>query len=126
IDLEIAIGNQGPRKRDPKSGNSLSGLLDEHPPAHLHMEGMTEPVAVVPVNPWLTCRKGHGSGLLRTDLHAHTMVYHTETVGHILNHIQVGDIHRYLVTFLHLEFGHTVLRRNGGHVNTHLVAVTDH
>jgi len=49
----------GPKKGTPNQGQKLSGLLDQHATTHLHMQRMAEPVAVVPVNPRLTRRKGH-------------------------------------------------------------------
>src|SRR5690554_50021 len=104
---------------------SRSGLLDQHATTHLHMERMAEPVAVVPVNPRLTSRKGHRSRLLRADLHAHTMVHHTEAMGHILNGVQIGHNHRNLITLLHLELQHTELRCHRRHVHTHLLAIPD-
>src|SRR5690606_33530197 len=114
----------GPPNRDPDQ-ESLSGLLNQHTTAHFHMQRVAEPVAVVPVHTRLTGGKGHRRCLLRTDLHAHAVVHHTETVSHVLDGIKVGHIHRNLITFLDLELQHTVLRRNRSHVNTNLLAVTD-
>src|SRR5690554_1227175 len=86
---------------------------------------MAEPVAVVPVHTGLAGRKGNRRCLLRADFHANTVVYHTEAVGYVFDGIQVGHIHRNLITFLDLELSHTIHGRNRRHVNTHLVAVTD-
>src|SRR5690554_3377480 len=114
----------GAPNRDPDQ-ESLSGLFDQHTTAHFHVQRMAEPVAVVPVHTGLAGRKGNRRCLLRADFHANTVVYHTEAVGYVFDGIQVGHIHRNLITFLDLELSHTIHGRNRRHVNTHLVAVTD-
>src|SRR5690554_7840074 len=114
----------GAPNRDPDQ-ESLSGLFDQHTTAHFHVQRMAEPVAVVPVHTGLAGRKGNRRCLLRADFHANTVVYHTEAVGYVFDGIQVGHIHRNLITFLDLELRHTIPGRNRRHVNTHLVAVTD-
>src|SRR5690554_689625 len=104
---------------------SLSGLLNQHTTAHFHVQCVAEPVAVVPVHTRLAGSKGNRRCLLRTDLHAHAVVHHTEAVGYVLNGIKVRDINRNLITLLDLELQHTVLRRNRRHVNTNLLTVAN-
>ena len=36
-----------------------SGFFDQHPAAHFHVECVTEPLTIEPVNTWQICRKGH-------------------------------------------------------------------
>ena len=49
---------QGPIIR-PRQDRPKSGLLYNHATAHLHMQRMTEPVAVVPVHPGTIRLEGH-------------------------------------------------------------------
>src|SRR5690554_1562158 len=114
----------GAPNRDPDQ-ESLSGLFDQHTTAHFHVQCVAEPVAVVPVHTGLAGRKGNRRCLLRADFHANTVVYHTEAVSHVFDGIQVGHIHRNLITLLDLELQHTVLRRNRRHVNTNLLTVAN-
>src|SRR5690554_6064958 len=110
----------------PGGGHSCPGLgrLDQHPAHHLHVQRMAEPAAVVPMHARLVGHKGDGGGLLGADLHAHAMVHHHEAVGHVFDHIDVGDHHGHLIALLDLKLVNPECRRHGGHVDAHLVTVT--
>src|SRR5690554_4128310 len=86
---------------------------------------MAEPAAVVPVHTRFVSSEGNGRGLLRTDLHAHTMVYHHKAVGYVLNLVDIGDDHCDLIALFDSELVHAKGGRHGDHVYPHLVAVAD-
>src|SRR5690606_37930682 len=86
---------------------------------------MAEPAAVVPVYAGFVGHKGNGGGLLGADLHTHTMVHQHEAVRHVLDHVDVGDHHGHFIALLDLELVNPECRRHGGHVDAHLVTVTD-
>ena len=77
--------------RQPSHPHAASGL-DQHTAAHLHMEGVAEPVAVIPVHTGSVGDEGDRRGLLRPDLHADAMVHDDEAVGHVLDLIEDGAV----------------------------------
>src|SRR5690606_31147169 len=99
--------------------------LDQHATAHFHVQSMAEPAAVVPVHPGLVGSEGDGGCLLRTDLHAHTVVDHNEAVSHVLDLVDVGADHGDLIALLDGELVEPEGRRHGDHVYPDLVAVAD-
>src|SRR5690554_278983 len=96
-----------------------------HAAGHFHVQSMAEPVAVVPEHTRLVGNKGDRGGLLRADLHADTMVNHTEAMGDVFDHIQVGDKYSHLVALVHLELGQVEGRSRRSHVDTNLLAIPD-
>src|SRR5690554_4777780 len=105
-------------------GNA-SRRLDQHATTHFHVQSMAEPAAVVPIHPGLVGGEGNRRGLLRADLHAHTMVDHDEAVGYVLDLVNVGDDHGDFVALLDGELVDTEGRCHRHHVHPDLVAVAD-
>src|SRR5690606_7876925 len=103
-------------------GNA-SRRLDQHATTHFHVQSMAEPAAVVPIHPGLVGGEGNRRGLLRADLHAHTMVDHDEAVGYVLDLVNVGDDHGDFVALLDGELVDTEGRCHRHHVHPDLVAV---
>src|SRR5579883_3299663 len=100
--------------------------LDDHPPRHLHVEGMAEPLAVIPVHAGPVGSEGDRRGLLGRDLHRDPVADQREAVCQVLDVVHVGDDDGDLVTLLHRELVEAVGRCVRVHVDAHLVAVADH
>src|SRR5690606_24391611 len=66
---------------DTRSISSGALRLNEHAALHLHVHGMAEPRAVVPVNARLARGEGHRGRGLRGDLHVDTVIDDGEAVG---------------------------------------------
>src|SRR5690606_27262416 len=75
--------------------------LDHHAPAHLHMQRVAEPLAVIPVDARIGGHEGHRRSLLGRDLHRNAMVAHGKAVGQVVDLIKVGDDDRDLVAFIY-------------------------
>src|SRR6266536_132204 len=121
----IAAGTTRRRSGTYRSPLSHRLRFDEHPALHLHVHGVTEPGAVVPVDAGLIHREGDGSRRLRGDFHLDAVVHDREAVGEVFDRVDVGDVDGDLVALLDLELLEAEGRGGRGHVDTYDVAVAD-